>query len=124
MQGQRNDWGLALRGLALVVGVGAWTAGILLGSLSPLPPLLPLGGAAFMALLAALFWRARQGRLLTLLTLCLCLGMWRYCVTAPENDPQSIQFFIRSAPVRVRGTVVEMPQPYGRSRSLIVETSS
>jgi competence protein ComEC len=112
-----------LRGLTLVTGAGVWSLGILLGSLDLFPPLAALGAVGWMLLLTILLWHRRQGRLLALLGLVLCLGMWRYEMAAPENDPQALLFFADSTPVRIQGTVVEMPRSSGQTRTLIVEAT-
>lgn len=110
-------------GLILVVATVAWIGGILLDSLVHLPPLASLlgAGAAFIFLL--LLRHDQQGRFVMLLMLCFLLGTWRYEITSPESDPQTISNFISNDVVNIRGTVVDEPRVEGRSRVLIVAGS-
>jgi competence protein ComEC len=113
-----------LRGLTLVVITCAWLAGILLDSWLLLPSFALLIGATAAILLVLLLWRDAKPRLLMLVILFLLLGAWRYASVSPGNDPQAISAFIGTGKITVRGTVVAEPAVQGRSRVLLVETSS
>jgi competence protein ComEC len=109
-----------LRGLTLVIGAGAWLAGILLGSSLLFPALALLVAVGMLLICILLFWHHRQARLIFCLVICLLLGAWRYVIASPDADPQAISRFIGTGVVQVRGTVCEEPELQGRSRKIIL----
>lgn len=120
-----------LRGLGLVVVVGAWLLGILISWWLSLPPLNilvpPLGIliGAFAALLALIpLWQDNISRLVMLSMLWFLLGMWRLAIASPLGDPQAISTFIGPNTVQVQGSVSDEPKLQGKTRVLIIATSS
>ena len=113
-----------LRGLLLVVIVGTWLAGIVLGSFLLLPASLLLLGACVALICLIPFWSSQWGRPVFVLICCLLLGAWRYTVSAPGTDPQAISTFIGNHVLMVRGDVSDEPTTTGRSRTLVVTVSS
>ena len=94
-----------LRGMGLVVVVGAWLVGILISSWVMLPiPGLQMGACAALLMLIPL-WRDPLSRIVMLSVLCLLLGMWRYTYASPINDPQAVSNFISTNKVEVQGAL-------------------
>src|SRR5947209_2076455 len=111
------------RGLALVVVIGAWLAGILLEAWVSLPAFALLAGACAALLWLILLWRDSQARLIMFIILWLLLGAWRFAIASPTGDAQAISAFIGTAQVEVRGTVADEPKLSGRSRLLQIDVS-
>jgi len=111
-----------LRGFILIVIAVAWMSGILLDAWLPLP--LPqyalLIGAAMALVCVILFWRDRTWMLVSLGILWLLLGAWRYGITSPAGDPQSISTFIGAGKVELHGMVADDPKLLEHSRLLLV----
>ena len=113
-----------LRGLVLVVVIGAWIAGILLGKWIPLPALALLV-AAFIALLCLiLYWHNFQVRMGILIIIFLLLGAWRYTISSPVNDITAISANIGAGTLEVRGSVSDEPKVEGKIRLLLIAVSS
>ncbi len=112
-----------LRGLILVVMTCAWLAGILLDTWLLLPSLALLIGAGVAFMLVIACWHHVQGRLVTLMLLCLLLGAWRYATVSPSNDPHAINAFIGASKLEVRGTVADEPKLRGHTRLLLIDVS-
>ncbi|MEO8954472.1 MAG: ComEC/Rec2 family competence protein [Ktedonobacteraceae bacterium] len=113
-----------LRGMGLVVVVGAWLVGILISSWVMLPALGLLMGACAALLLLIPLWRDPLSRVVMLSVLWLLLGMWRYTVASPIGDPQAISNFIGTNKVEVQGAVSDEPKLQGSSRVLLIAVSS
>ena len=88
-----------LRGFILIMIAIAWLSGILLESWLPLPQLALLMGAAIALACVILFWRDSRLMLVSLVILWLLLGAWRYAITSPADDPQSISTSIGAGKV-------------------------
>src|SRR6266566_1341078 len=113
-----------LRGLVLVVVIGAWIAGILLGNWIPLPALALLV-AAFIALLCLiLYWHNFQVRMGILIIIFLLLGAWRYTISSPVNDITAISANVGAGTLEVRGSVSDEPKVEGKIRLLLIAVSS
>ena len=113
-----------LRGFILIVIAIAWLSGILLKSWLALPQLALLIGAAMALVCVILFWRDSRLMLVSLIILWLLLGAWRYAITSPVGDPQSISTFIGEGTVEIRGTIADDPKLLDRSRLLLVAVST
>lgn len=113
-----------LRGMGLVVVVGAWLVGILISSWVMLPALGLLMGACAALLLLIPLWRDPLSRIVMLSVLWLLLGMWRYTIASPISDPQAISNFIGTSKVEVQGAVSDEPKLQGNSRVLFIAVSS
>lgn len=113
-----------LRGLDLVIVVGAWLIGILLNSWLLWPALTLLPGALVALLFGILLWRNPRSMLIMLTLFCLLLGAWRYSLASPVGDPQAIRAFIGPSKVEIKGSVTDEPKLQGRSRLLIIAVSS
>ncbi len=111
------------RGVFLVVTASLWLAGIFLGSLISLPPLLLLASAGATFVLLLPLWHASQARVILFLLFCLLLGMWRYTSALPANTPQSIADYIGPAQLTIRGTVSDEPRLQGRTLLLLIAVS-
>ncbi len=120
---QRERRNIDLRGLALVIGVGAWLTGILIESFVVLPSFMLLVGAAVTLILIVLLWHERQSRLITCMFMCLFLGALRYSSSSLTNDPQALSNSI-GASLTVRGTVSDEPKLYGENHLLSVSANS
>ena len=116
---QQEQLEVNLQGLALVIGISAWLAGILIDSFLLVPAFVLLSGAAVALILIVLFWHDNQIRLFTCILLCLLLGAWRYSTVLPTNDPQALSASL-GASLMVRGTVSDEPKLYGNTRLLLV----
>lgn len=116
---QQKTTSLDLRGLALVLVAGAWTAGILLDAIVPLPALALLMGMGASLLFLFPLWHNPQSRLIMLLITCLFFGAYRYTLASPIADPKAISAFIGEK-VKIIGTVSDEPKVQGRSRVLVV----
>jgi ComEC/Rec2-related protein len=114
---------LVPQGLFLVVTASVWLAGIFLGSVISLPPLILLTGAGATLVLLLPLWHDSQARLILFLLFCLLLGMWRYSSALPSNTPQSIATYIGSTQLHIRGTVSDEPKLQGHSRLLHIDVS-
>jgi hypothetical protein len=90
-----------LRSFVLIVVAVAGMSGILLDSLFLLPQYVLLIGAVIALACIILFWGDSRLRLASLAILWLLLGAWRYSVSSPAGDPQSIHSFI-SVPEKLR----------------------
>ncbi|HEV7236303.1 MAG TPA: ComEC/Rec2 family competence protein, partial [Ktedonobacteraceae bacterium] len=113
-----------LRGMGLVVVVGAWLIGILISSWVTLPvPSLQIGACAALLMLIPL-WRDPLSRIVMLSVLCLLLGMWCYTHASPIGNPQAISNFIGPNKVEVQGAVSDEPKLQGSSRVLLIAVSS
>ena len=121
---QSENTGLDLGGLALVVVIGAWLAGILLNAWLRLPTFVSLIGACAALLWLIPLWRDRQARLVMLVLLWLLLGAWRYAIASPIGDLQAISTFIGTGKIEVRGSVADEPKLAGKSRLLLIAVSS
>ncbi len=115
-----------LRGLVMVVVVGAWIAGILLGNWVPFPlPSLVLLVTASIALLGLmLFWHIFQVRVILLIIIFLLLGAWRYTISSSIGDTTAISASIGTGTLEVRGNVSDEPKLEGKIRLLIIAVSS
>src|ERR1051326_7918595 len=111
------------RGLALVVVIGAWLAGILLESWVSLPAFALLAGASAALLCLIPLWRDSQARLIMFIILWLLLGAWRFAIASPTGDAHAISAFIGTGQVEVRGTVADEPKLSGRSRLVQIDVS-
>jgi hypothetical protein len=120
---EREKTTLVPRGSFLVAIGALWLAGIFLGSLISLPPLLLLIGAGATLLLLIPLWRDSQAVLILFLFFCLLLGMWRYSSALPVNTPQSIATYIGYTQIDIRGTVSDEPKLQRRTRLLLVTVS-
>ena len=116
---QQQQITLDIRGLALVLIVASWLAGMLLEASIPLPAFaLLLGACAALLFLVPL---RSQSRLVMLLLACLFFGAYRYSLASPANDPNALSAFLtNTSPVAIKGTVSDEPKIQGRSRTLIV----
>ncbi|MBV9231195.1 MAG: ComEC/Rec2 family competence protein [Chloroflexi bacterium] len=121
---QQEDVGIDLRGLTLIVVVGAWLTGMIVASFQPLPSLALLLAAGSGLILLVPLWENKQARFIIILAICVFLGAWRYTSAAPGGDPQAISTFISNNVFSVRGTVSDEPKLQGRSRVLVVAVSS
>jgi len=113
-----------LRGFILIVIAVAWLSGVLLESWLALPQLALLMGAAVALACVILFWRDSRLMLVSLAILWLLLGAWRYAITSPVGDPQSISTFIGAGKVEMRGMIADDPKLLDRSRLLLVAVST
>jgi competence protein ComEC len=113
-----------LRGYILIVIAVAWLSGILLEAWLPLPQLPLLMGAAVALACLILFWRDSRLMLVSIAILWLMLGAWRYAITSPIGDPQSISIFIGTGKVEMRGMIADDPKLLDRSRLLLVAVSA
>ncbi len=120
---------LHLRGMGLVLVVGAWLAGILVVAFAVdtnivVPAHLFLVGTGLALAFLAVWFRNVRVRFAFLLLFCLCAGGWRYTSALPANDPLQVTRFIGSEVLKVRGNVVEEPEFTGRARILTIEVQS
>jgi competence protein ComEC len=113
-----------LRGLILIVVAVAWMTGILLDSWLLLPSRALLIGAAIALACVILFWRNSTWMLVSLVTLWLLLGAWRFAIASPASDPHAINAFIGAGKIELRGTVADEPKLLNRSSLLLVAVSS
>ena len=113
-----------LRGFILILIAVAWLSGILLESWLSLPQLALLMGAAIALACVILFWGDSRLMLVSLVILWLLLGAWRYAITSPVGDPQSISTFIGAGKVEMRGMIADDPKLLDRSRLLLVAVST
>ncbi len=113
-----------LRGFILIVVAAAWMPGILLASWLPLPQPALLIGAAVALVCVILFWHNSRLMLASLVILWLLLGAWRFAITSSAGDSQSINAFIGTGKLEVRGTVADDPKILDRSRLLLVAAST
>lgn len=118
MQTEKNT--LVPQGFFLVVTASLWLAGIFLGSLISLPPLILLASAGVTLVLLLPLWHASQARSILFLLFCLLLGMWRCTSALPVNSPQSIANYIGPAQLTIRGTVSDEPKLQGRTLLLLI----
>ncbi|HEY6410379.1 MAG TPA: DUF4131 domain-containing protein [Ktedonobacteraceae bacterium] len=121
---QKESRAFDLRGLAVVVVVGAWVAGILIGSWILLPSLVLLVAAFIMLLGLILFWHNFQVRMVLLIASFLLLGAWRYTIASSIGDPAAISASIRAGTIEVRGRVSDEPKLEGKTRLLFIAVSS
>jgi len=112
-----------LRGLILVVMTCAWLVGILVEAWLDLSSFALLVGAGIAFMLVIACWHHVQGRLVTLMLLCLLLGAWRYSTVSSSNDPHAISAFIGASKLEVRGTVADEPKLQRRIRLLLIDVS-
>src|SRR5437588_7704250 len=113
-----------LRGLQLVVVIGAWLAGILLETWIPLPAFALLAGACAALLWLIPLWRDSHARLVMFIILWLLLGAWRFAIASPTGDPHAISAFIGPGKVEVLGMVADEPKLAGKTSLLLITTSS
>jgi competence protein ComEC len=121
---QNKSGAYDLRGLAVVVVVGAWIAGILLGYWIHLPSLVLLVAAFIMLLGLILFWHNFQVRMVLLIVSFLLLGAWRYTIASSIGDPAAISASIGAGTIEVRGRVSDEPKLEGKTRLLFIAVSS
>ena len=121
---QKESGAFDLRGLAVVVVVGAWIAGILFGNWILLPSLVLLVAAFVMLLGLILFWHNFHARMVLLSMLFLLLGAWRYTISSPIGDTTAISASIGTGTLEVRGRVSDEPKLEGRIRLLLIAVSS
>ena len=120
---QQEQKRVDLHGLALVAGVGAWSAGIFIDSLVLLPSHALLIGAASTLILILFLWHDSKSRLFVCMLLCLFLGAWRYSLSSLANDPLALSPS-KGVSVMVRGTVSEEPKLYGKNHLLSISDCS
>jgi competence protein ComEC len=113
-----------LRSFILIIIAIAWLSGIMLESWLPLPQLALIIGAAVALACVILFWRDSRLMLVSLVILWLFLGAWRYAISSPVGDPQSISTFIGAGTVEILGTIADDPKLLDRSRLLLVAVSN
>ena len=111
-----------LRSYILTVVAVAGMSGILLDSWLQLSQYVLLIGAVIALTCVILFWRDSRLRLASLIILWILLGAWRYSITSPIGDPQSINSFIGASKLEIRGTVADDPKILDRSRLLLVRS--
>ena len=121
---QNESGAFDLRGLALVVVIGAWIAGILFGCWIPLPSLVLFVTAFIVLLSLILFWHNFQTRMVLLSILFLLLGAWRYTISSPIGDTAAISASIGTGTLEVRGKVSDEPKLEGKIRLLLIAVSS
>lgn len=112
------------RHFVLVIIALAWITGIWQAELWHIEPIIALGSAMIALLATVLFWQNRTRRLICLALISLCLGAWRYSISSPVYDLQSVRHFVGDKAVQISGEVVEMPKVSQRSRLLTIEVSS
>src|SRR5712691_1307754 len=108
-----------MRSFLLIVVAMAGMSGILLDSWLLLSQYILLTGAAITLTCTILLWRNNRLRLASLVILWLLLGAWRYSISSPVGDPQSINSFIGVSKLEIRGTVPDDPKILDRSRLLL-----
>src|SRR6266480_920776 len=113
-----------LRSFILIVVAAAGMSGILLDSWLHLMPYVLLIGAVIALACTILFWGDSRSRLASLAILWLLLGAWRYSISSPVGDPQSINTFIGVRKLEMRGMVADDPKILERSRLLLVEVNA
>ena len=113
-----------LRSFILIVVAAAGMSGILLDSWLHLMPYVLLIGAVIALACTILFWGDSRLRLASLAILWLLLGAWRYSISSPVGDPQSINTFIGVRKLEMRGMVADDPKILERSRLLLVEVNA
>jgi competence protein ComEC len=113
-----------LRGFILIVVAVASMSGILLDSWLLISPYVLLIGAAIALACLILFWHDSRLMLASLAILWLLLGAWRYSISSPIGDPQSINSFIGIGKIEMRGTVADDPKILERSRLLLVAVNA
>src|SRR6266566_1749648 len=109
-----------LRGFILIVVAVASMLGILLDSWLLVSQYVLLFGAAIALACLILFWRDSRLMLTSLAILWLLLGAWRYSISSPVGDPQSINSFIGAGKVELQGMVADDPKLLEHSRLLLV----
>ena len=115
---------LDLRSYILIVIAMACMSGILLDSWLLLPQYLLLIGAAIALACVVLFRYDRRLMLTSFVILWLLLGAWRFAISSPVGDPQSINSFIGSNKPEIRGTVADDPKILDRSRLLLISVNA
>jgi competence protein ComEC len=113
-----------LRSYILIAVAVAWMSGILLASWLPLPQPALLIGAVIALACTILFWGDSRLRLASLAILWLLLGAWRYSISSPMGDPQSINSFIGNRKLEIRGMVADDPKILERSRLILVDVNA
>jgi competence protein ComEC len=113
-----------LHGFILIVVAVAGMSGILLDSWLLLSQYVLLTGAVIALACTILFWGDSRLRLASLAILWLLLGAWRYSISSPAGDPQSINSFIGTRKLEIRGTVADDPKILERSRLLLVAVNA
>ena len=115
---------LDLRSYILIVIAMACMSGILLDSWLLLPQYILLIGAAIALACIVLFRYDRRLMLTSFVILWLFLGAWRFAISSPVGDPQSINSFIGSNKPEIRGTVADDPKILDRSRLLLISVNA
>ena len=113
-----------LRSYILIVVAVVSMAGILLDSWLLLSQYLLLIGAVLALACIIMFRHDSKLMLLSLAILWLFLGAWRYSISSPAGDPQSISSFIGINKMEIRGTVADDPKILEKSRLLLVEVNA
>ena len=113
-----------LRNYILIVVAVVSMAGILLDSWLLLSQYILLTGAAIALVCIILFRHDSRLMLVSLSILWLFLGAWRYSISSPAGDPQSISSFIGINKMEIRGTVADDPKILDKSRLLLVEVNT
>jgi competence protein ComEC len=113
-----------LRSFILIVVAVAGMSGILLDSWLLVSQYVLLIGVAIALVCLVLFWRESRLMLASLTILWFLLGAWRYSISTPVGDPRSINSFIGTSKMEIRGTVADDPKILDRSRLLLMEVNA
>ncbi|MGZ3617777.1 MAG: ComEC/Rec2 family competence protein, partial [Ktedonobacteraceae bacterium] len=113
-----------LRSYILIVVAVVSMSGILLDSWLLLPQYVLLIGVAIALACIIMFRHDSRLMLVSLAILWLFLGAWRYSISTPVGDPQSISSFIGINKMEIRGTVADDPKILDKSRLLLVEVNT
>ena len=113
-----------LRNYILIVVALVSMSGILLDSWLLLSQYILLIGAGIALACIILFRHDSRLLLVSIAILWLFLGAWRYSISSPVGDPQSISSFIGINKMEIRGTVADDPKILEKSRLLLVEVNA
>lgn len=118
-----NGPAIDLHGLTLLLVAAACLTGMVVSSLLQISPLSLLIGIVPALIGVPLLWNDTRGRIILLIVFSLLVGVWRYASVSPQNDPNSIYWFVNKGKVEIQGSISNEPTIQGKSRVLPVSAS-
>ncbi|HET8912860.1 MAG TPA: ComEC/Rec2 family competence protein [Ktedonobacteraceae bacterium] len=107
-------------GLFLVALTAAWVAGILCAALLYIPAIRLLLISSLLLFLIIFTWKKLRTRQILLLLLFFSVGMWRFTITVPTENPNALAHIPPGRSVEVAGEIDAEPKIEGSSRVLLV----